>query len=480
MKFQYSSLISSLKPKMIVSNTCLIRSGKMGINAAGVGLQKAIRVKPVFHLRCRACHYDESVTANTVFHKLKIPLLKAFGMSFRIAVKKKGMSTTALAREFSINQKSSWLFKRKAQESMKSSGNYPLDGKVEVDELLIGGPEKDKRGRNKGEKKLVVISPVGTISVFRNISDGSNLAFAGDVAFDQKTDFAANQPLSIFLDDLDGDGKPDIVVSNHPSTVSVFKSTSSSGTVSFDVKFDCATGTAPVSVVIADLNGDKKPDIITANFFDATVSVLKNTSAGDSIIFAAKTDYITGNGQRGISTGDIDGDAKPDIIAANFNDNTISVLRNNTGFQPGQLCPGGNAVFASNITGNTYQWQQDMWEGFVNVTDNDIFSGTNSNTLQLTGPPSSWYGVQYRSVVDGNYSDTIKLVFVNNWLGTIDSTWENAGNWSCNQLPDANTDVVISCMADVTLHSNGICRSLRSTAGSSVQIDAGFTLTITR
>jgi hypothetical protein len=41
---------------------------------------------------------------------------------------------------------------------MKSSGNYPLDGKVEVDELLIGGPQKDKRGRAKGDKKLVVIA----------------------------------------------------------------------------------------------------------------------------------------------------------------------------------------------------------------------------------------------------------------------------------------------------------------------------------
>lgn len=98
------------------------------------------------------------MTANTVFHKLKIPLLKAFGMSFRIAVKKKGMSTTELAKEFGINQKSSWLFKRKAQETMKSSGKHPLGGKVEVDELYIGGPEKDKRGRSKGEKKLVVIA----------------------------------------------------------------------------------------------------------------------------------------------------------------------------------------------------------------------------------------------------------------------------------------------------------------------------------
>ncbi len=131
---------------------------KDGYKCRRCGFTKSYKGKTGFHLRCQACRYDESVTANTVFHKLKIPLLKAFGMLFRIAVKKKGMSTTELAREFSINQKSSWLFKRKAQASMKSSGNYPLEGKVEVDELLIGGPEKDKRGRSKGEKKLVVIA----------------------------------------------------------------------------------------------------------------------------------------------------------------------------------------------------------------------------------------------------------------------------------------------------------------------------------
>jgi transposase-like protein len=131
---------------------------KDGYRCRKCGCTKSHKGKTRFHLRCQSCCYDESVTANTVFHKLKIPLLKAFGMSFRLAVKKKGMSTTELAREFSVNQKSSWLFKRKSQEAMKSSGKYPLDGKVEVDEMLIGGPEKGKRGRNKGEKKLVVIA----------------------------------------------------------------------------------------------------------------------------------------------------------------------------------------------------------------------------------------------------------------------------------------------------------------------------------
>jgi ISXO2-like transposase domain/Transposase zinc-ribbon domain len=131
---------------------------KEGYRCRRCGGTESYKGKTRFHLRCQSCRYDESVTAHTIFHKLKIPLLKAFGMSFRLAVKKKGMSTTELAREFSVNQKSSWLFKRKAQEAMKSSGKHPLDNKVEVDELLIGGPEKGKRGRDKGEKKLVVIA----------------------------------------------------------------------------------------------------------------------------------------------------------------------------------------------------------------------------------------------------------------------------------------------------------------------------------
>ena len=120
--------------------------------------KKCNKGKTGFHLRCKRCGYDESVTAHTMFHKLKIPLLKAFGMCFRISVRKKGMSTIELSKEFSINQKSSWLFKRKAQESMLSKGKYPLQSKVEVDEIHIGGPEKNKRGRSKGVKKLVVIA----------------------------------------------------------------------------------------------------------------------------------------------------------------------------------------------------------------------------------------------------------------------------------------------------------------------------------
>ncbi len=46
-----------------------------------------------YYRRCRRCGYDESVTANTVFHGIKMPILKAFHMVFRLTAKKKGMSS---------------------------------------------------------------------------------------------------------------------------------------------------------------------------------------------------------------------------------------------------------------------------------------------------------------------------------------------------------------------------------------------------
>ena len=47
--------------------------------------------KTGYHKRCKQCGYDESVTANTVFHGMRMPLLKAFYMIFRLTAKKKGM-----------------------------------------------------------------------------------------------------------------------------------------------------------------------------------------------------------------------------------------------------------------------------------------------------------------------------------------------------------------------------------------------------
>ena len=110
-----------------------------------------------FYRRCSACKYDESATANTLFHKSKPGILKAFEFAFRVSVKKKGMSTVELAKEFGCQQKSAWLLKAKYQNAMKSSDKYPLEDDVEVDEFLVGGFDEGLPGRSNESKQLVIL-----------------------------------------------------------------------------------------------------------------------------------------------------------------------------------------------------------------------------------------------------------------------------------------------------------------------------------
>jgi len=119
---------------------------------------KYCKGKKPFSRRCIKCRYDESPTGGTMFDKCKFPLLLAFHIVFKLSTKKKGMSSLELSREFELRQMTVWEFKWKVQQAMQSNKQYPLEGEVHVDEFFIGGPEEQKRGRGKEEKRLVVVA----------------------------------------------------------------------------------------------------------------------------------------------------------------------------------------------------------------------------------------------------------------------------------------------------------------------------------
>ena len=78
--------------------------------------------------QCTSCRYDESPTANTLFHKMKFDPLKAFYIVYFVATNKKGITSTELSRKLGLRQKTCWGFKRKVMKAMKSSGNFPISG----------------------------------------------------------------------------------------------------------------------------------------------------------------------------------------------------------------------------------------------------------------------------------------------------------------------------------------------------------------
>jgi hypothetical protein len=144
----------------------------------------------------------------------------------------------------------------------------------------------------------------------------------GDGSFGARTDYGTgSQPRSVALGDLNGDGRLDLVVANQGSnTVSVLLG---NGDGSFGARTDYGTGVQPYSVAIGDLNGDSKPDVVVANSGSNTVSVLLGVGDGG---LGVKTDYVCGGYPTSVAIGDLNGDGIPDLATANRSPNTVSVL----------------------------------------------------------------------------------------------------------------------------------------------------------
>jgi len=147
------------------------------------------------------------------------------------------------------------------------------------------------------------------------------------------------------------------------------------------------------------------------------------------------------------------------------------------------LCTGTSMALPSNINGATYQWQVNTGTGFAIVSNSAVYGGVASKTLTLTNVPSTFYGYQYRALVNGNtFSQVFTVKFTATWEGTTSNVWENIANWSCGILPDANTDVLINAgKANYPqLGANTSVRSVRLAPGTTVTVKTGFNLTITK
>lgn len=109
---------------------------------------------------CNKCSHTESSTANTLFHKVKFGIRKAFFICFEMATTTKSLSASYVGERFGVTEKTARLFMHKVREAMKSSGNQPMDGNVHVDEFVIGGKEQGKVGRSYNAKKKKVVCAV--------------------------------------------------------------------------------------------------------------------------------------------------------------------------------------------------------------------------------------------------------------------------------------------------------------------------------
>jgi len=240
-----------------------------------------------------------------------------------------------------------------------------------------------------------------SISVFRNTSTPGSISLAAVVTLS-----AAVSPNSVSIGDIDGDGKPDLAVTNSSNSVSVFLNTCTPGTISFAPKVDFTAGASSRGIAIADIDGDGKQDIAAASTTDNNVGVFRNTSTTGVASFAPRVNFGAGSSPRSLSAGDVDSDGKPDLSVANLGSNNMSVLRNTS--TPGSIS------FAANVDFSTGPSPIATGLGDVDGdTKTDVAAGNSgTNSISLFRNTSTLGNVNFAGNVDYSTSSNARSLAI--------------------------------------------------------------------
>jgi len=209
--------------------------------------------------------------------------------------------------------------------------------------LKIQLPKKDD-GKNRaprnikiedingdGKKDLVVgISNENTIYVYPNTSTvGGNTTFGSPVV----VEVTGVQTTSLIeTSDINGDGIADLVVSEFPAqgVIAILKNESTIGSISFNQTQTIENSLERYRIILADLDGDNSPEIVCTSKSNGIrqVEIYKNNSTLNNINFDSSPTILPNiTGAWGVKAGDIDGDGKVDLSIASI-DNFIYVLEN--------------------------------------------------------------------------------------------------------------------------------------------------------
>jgi FG-GAP-like repeat len=162
----------------------------------------------------------------------------------------------------------------------------------------------------------------GSIGVLIGNGDGT---FQSGVAYDSGGIFAS----SVAVADVNGDGKPDVVVANCLFSCSypLVGVLLGNGDGTFQAAMTYGSGGAGYSLAVADVNGDGKPDIVVPlDSSDGSVGVLLGNGDGT---FQTTMSYGSGGYYAtGVAVADVNGDGKPDLLVTNNYSSTVGVLIN--------------------------------------------------------------------------------------------------------------------------------------------------------
>ncbi len=185
-------------------------------------------------------------------------------------------------------------------------------------------------------KDLPSASFVSSVSVLLGNGDGT---FQAQQNFDQTFSFFPETSAAVTVADMNHDGRPDIVtIVKNQSNQAFVHVLLGNGNGTFQNPTAFQADSNAIAVAVADVDGDGKPDVVTANGTSGNVSILLGTGGG---ALGAKTNYDASQNAGSLALADVNGDGRPDIVTGSGafgrrGQNSVTVLLNDPA-NPGQF-----------------------------------------------------------------------------------------------------------------------------------------------
>jgi uncharacterized membrane protein len=254
-----------------------------------------------------------------------------------------------------------------------------------------------------------VVSPTGNVSFLDTSSANSLVGAAGlqphsltQSWVTTQTKATGSQPLGVASGDFNGDGIPDLAVTNYSSNSVTILLGNADGTLTAS-SVSPPTGGSPYGIAAADFNGDGKTDLAVANTAGGTLTILLGNGDGT---FAVASSPSAGYLPQSLVTADFNGDGIVDLAVGSQYSNAVTILLGN----------GDGTFTAASSLVNSYYGPQSLavadFNGdgiadlaWANENGNTviIFLGNGDGTFTL-GSGSPQTGSYPYSVVAGDYN----------------------------------------------------------------------------
>jgi Bestrophin, RFP-TM, chloride channel/Transposase zinc-ribbon domain len=123
------------------------------------GHQKGWLLQTRHVYECAGCHQHTSVTAGTLFHNTKLPLIKWLWCIYWMSTEKVSISALWLTKLIGVSWLTAHRMLRKLRVAIGDQNRlYRLSGIIEQDEAFVGGKRSGKRGRGANGKTAILVA----------------------------------------------------------------------------------------------------------------------------------------------------------------------------------------------------------------------------------------------------------------------------------------------------------------------------------